>query len=439
MSNVLDLLDQTAFDVEQATGTSNQLQCFWVYNRAVDIDGLRRLHDHLQQGRLLARRIERSPLPIGRHRWVSSGGLSDIDIAASARPREAFRAWLDEQPPVPLDVQHGPGWHLAVLPFTDGGAGVSMVSSHCLIDGIALCEALANATCGRDDVFAWPAAASRRPWRALSEDMRQTARDTPDIGRAVVAAARLARHNHSQVDSGALSPAGPDESVTIPTDTFVVDADEWDARAHSLGGTSNALLSAFAARLAYRLGRVTEDGLATLTIPVNERGPGDTRAGAVTEIDISIDPAAATTDLREIRAAVKHALIRHREVLDERWALLPLVPLLPQRLLRRIGVVYGNTTRVVSSNLGVINPAANRADGTDADYFAMRVRYSGLTETMLQRAGGLLALVSGRLHGRVFVSAVAYQPGTSNNDLPRRLSSTLDEFSLTGTRLWCGS
>ena len=82
MGNVLDPRDQTMFDLGRATGATILVQCAWVYNRPIDIDGLRQFHDHLQRGRL-SRRIERSPLPFGRHRWVSPDGSSDIEIVAS--------------------------------------------------------------------------------------------------------------------------------------------------------------------------------------------------------------------------------------------------------------------------------------------------------------------------------------------------------------------
>ncbi|MDT5409582.1 MAG: hypothetical protein QOG14_1802, partial [Mycobacterium sp.] len=121
MSNVLDLVDQTVFLGERATGASSLGQCVWVYDRAIDIDALRQFHHHLQWGRL-SRRIERSPLPFGRHRWVSSSDPSDLEIGGTPRPREEFDAWLSEQAAIPLDAEHGPGWHLSVLPFTDGGA-----------------------------------------------------------------------------------------------------------------------------------------------------------------------------------------------------------------------------------------------------------------------------------------------------------------------------
>src|SRR6201997_2924970 len=215
MSNVLDLVDQTVFLGERATGATCLGQCVWVYDRAIDIDGLRQFHHHLERGRL-SRRIEQSPLPFGRHRWVSPSDPSDLEIVATPRPREEFDAWLNEQAATPVDAEHGPGWHLAVLPFTDGGTGVSLVFTHCLADGLGGCMAVVEAACGYDNAISWPAAGSRRRWRALREDPRQTARDTPAIGRAVVAAARLARHNRGSAKSATPRrlPAAADELIT---------------------------------------------------------------------------------------------------------------------------------------------------------------------------------------------------------------------------------
>jgi hypothetical protein len=441
MSNVLDLVDQTIFRVERAAGVTNLLQCVWVYNRPIGIDGLRQFHQHLQRGRL-SRRIERSPLPFGRHRWVSPSGQPELEIVATPRPREEFDAWLNEQANTPLDAEHGPGWHLAMLPFTDGGAGVSLVASHCLTDGVGLCEALADAACGYDRAINWPAPGSRPRGQALREDARQTVRDIPAIGRAVVAAARFVRRNGGSAGSATPPPAplaGADERITLPTATIFVDADEWDARAQSLGGTSNTLLAALAARLAQRMGRLTADGSVTLTMPINERTAGDSRANAITNVDITVDPAPATTDLRAIRAAIKQALIRSGEEPDERWTLLPLVPLVPERLGRRwVGAATNSATSVGASNVGVVNPAVNRPDGTDADHFAMKSLSSGVTKAMMHQLGGLLSLLSGRAHGRVFVSVLAYQSNlpNSNDDLQQRVSSVLSEFSLTATTGW---
>jgi hypothetical protein len=444
MSNVLDLYDQTYVSFERAAGVTCVLQCVWVYNRAIDIDGLRQFHHYLQQGRL-SRRVERSALPFGRHRWVSPSEQPDLEIA-TPRPREEFDAWLRDQANTPLDAEHGPGWHLAVLPFTDGGTGVSLVVSHCLVDGVGLCEALVDAASGRVEPTNWPAAGSRRWWQALREDARQTVGDIPGIGRAVVAAARFAQAHRGGAGAAAPASAEPlalsaraDDGVTLSTATIFLDADEWDARAHALGGTSNTLLAGLAARLAQRVGRVTADGFVTPSIPVNTRTAGDIRANAITNVDITVDPALAATDLREIRAATKQALIRHEGVPDERWPLLPLVPLLPQRITRQlVGVATGGTTNVVSSNLGAAAPAISRPDGTDADYFAMKSLYPGVTKAIMHRIGGALALLSGRVHGQVFVSVLAYQPdrANSNDQLWQDLSGALSDFSLAATTGW---
>ena len=331
-----------------------------------------------------------------------------------------------------------------MLPLSDGGAAVSLVVTHCLTDGVGLCEALADAASGRDDAIGWPPAASRRRWQALREDARQTARDIPDMGRAFIAAARLARRGRGDTVPVAPPPkkrpfTGSDEPVVLPTATVFIDADEWDARARSLGGTGSALLAGLAAYLGQAVGRVAADGSVNVGMPVNERTPGDTRANAVTNVDITVDPAPATTDLREIRAAIKQALVRHKDVPDERWALLPLIPLIPERVFRRlIGVATGGATAVVSSNLGSIDPAANRPDGSDADYFAMRSVYPGVSTETMHRTNGVLALLSGRAHGQVFISFLAYQPGRPNSDdhLRQAISKALRDFSLTATPGW---
>ena len=452
MSNVLDLTDQTLFLGERARETTNVLQCIWVYDRAVDIDALREFHHHLRRGRL-CRRIERSPLPFARHRWVSPPDQSELEIVAPGRPRSEIDAWCSEQAARRPDAERGAGWHLAMLPFAEGGAVISLVVTHCLTDGVGLCEALADAAAGRDTAINWPAAASRRRWRALREDARQTLRDTTDVGRAVVAAARLARRSRDSPESTveptrvpareptnrAAPPPGPETGITLPVTTIFIDAYDFDTRAHSLGGTSNALLVGLAAHLGRRVGRVAADGSVTVGMLVNERTPGDTRANAIANVDVMVDPVPVTTDLREIRSAIKQALARHQEEPDERWALLPLVPLIPKRVFKRmLGVATGSSTTVVSTNLGAIDPDVNRPDGTKADHFAMKSLYPGVTEATMHRTNGALVVASGRALGRVFISILAYELGrtNSNDELRELISGALRDFSLTATTGW---
>lgn len=437
VGTVVDLVDHTFFRIERAAEVTNVIQCAWVYDRPVAIDGLRRFHHHLQRGRL-ARRIERSPLPFGRPRWVSPWQQNQLEIAEERCPRADFDTWLARQADTPLDAEHGPGWHLAVVPFSDGGAGVSLVASHCLTDAVGLCEALADAAQGRDLPRRWPAAGSRPRPQALREDVWQTVRDVPAIGKAAAVAAQFAWRNRR--DGGQVAtPTGPSARITIPTATAFVDADQWDSRAGDLGGTSNTLLVAVAARMAQRMGRTTADGAVAVTMAVSQRAPGDTRANAITNVDFTVNPTHAATDLREIRTATKQALIRCAEQPEQRWRLLPLVPVIPERLGRRwVDAAATSAVSVGASNVGIIDPAVNRPDGTDADHFAMRSLTAHATTAMTDRSGGLLSVLSGRVRGTVFVSVVSYQrDGRNSNSFVNGLvSDVLSEFALSTTTGW---
>ncbi|AKS34223.1 hypothetical protein [Mycolicibacterium goodii] len=441
MDNVLDLVDHTIFSLERAAGTTSLIQGIWMYDRTIDLAALRQFHARLQRGRL-ARRIELSALPFGRHRWVTAETTTPLELGA-ARPRADFDAWLEEQAATPLDAERGPGWHLAVLPFTDGGAGISLVASHCVTDAVGLCQALADAVsgaaCGDGAGPTWPAAGTRGKLRGLGEDICRTLRDIPDIGRAAVAAARFVRRNSaasapSTRSATLLTPmsSAPRDPDTNPTVTVFVDAAEWESRAATLGGTSNTLLAAVAARLAQRIGRVADDGTATLTMPISQRRDGDTRANAITNVDITVTP--TTSDLRTIRAATKSALSRAQEQPDERWTLLPLVPLAPAGVRRQWADTATNSAASVgASNVGTIPAAVLRIDGFDADRFAMRSVVSGLTPQMRHRQGGLLSVLSGLAHGAVFLSVTGWQPGSlqSEDALRQCLSESLDDFALT--------
>ena len=308
---------------QRAVGRNEVIQVVWVYEHAIDFDGLRRFHHNLGYG-LLGRRIERSPLPFARHRWVSDRGPSDIDIAECARPRAELSDWADERSQLPIDPEWGPGWHLGVLPLTDGSTAVSLVISHYLIDGLGLVVAIADAVLGNTRDLGYPPPRSRTRLRAVVQDARQTAQDAPEVARALVAAAKLARRRrHDTARSPASRPVAlrggdGDDAVVVPGITIYIDLDDWDARAKALGGTSNTLVAGLAAKLGERMGRRRAgDGAVTLQLPMSDRAEGDTRAIAVSFARVSVDPTRVTTDLRDARAAIKQALTTLRETPDE--------------------------------------------------------------------------------------------------------------------------
>jgi hypothetical protein len=441
--NRLAFVDQAFFASHCAAGQKEVMQVVWVYEHPIDFDGLRRFHHNFSYG-LLGRRIERSPLPFARHRWVSDRGPSDIDIAECARPRAELSDWADERAQLPLDPEWGPGWHLGVLPLTDGSTAVSLVVSHYLLDGLGLVGALVDALLGNTRDLGYPPPRSRTRLRAVVQDARQTAQDAPEVARALVAAAKLVR---GRGHDGARSPASQpvalrggdgDDAVVLPGIAMWVYLDDWDARAKALGGASNTLVAGLAAKLGEHMGRRrARDGAVTLLLPISERAEGDTRAIAVSFARISVDPTRVTTDLRDVRAAIKQALSTPRETPEEQ-PLLSLTPFTPKRALKRaVEAELADPDRpVIYSNLGNMGTVVCHLDGTHAEYGVARATRQHVTRQWLERTGGQMNVLSlgAPSVNKIFITVNAYQPGAENTKpaLRELAAHTLAEFDLTG-------
>jgi hypothetical protein len=438
--NQLAFMDHGLFAQHRVVGRNNVIQCVWVYEHAIDLDGVRRFHHNLGCG-LLGRRIECSPLPFARHRWVLDRGPSDIDIDESARPRAELSDWADERAQLPIDPECGPGWHLGVVSLTDGSTAVSLVLSHYLLDGLGLVLALVDAIVGNTRNLGYPPPRSRTRLRAVIQDAGQTARNAPDVARALGVAAKLAlRQRRETAQSSAsqpvtLSGADGDEPIVVPGITICVDVTDWDARAKALGGTTNTLGAGVAAKFGELLGR-RRDGAVTLQLPMNERADGDTRANAMSFARISLDPTRLTTDLRDARSAIKQALRTLRETPNDALLLAWLVSFTPKRALRRMEdeIVADPDLPVFYSNLGDVGSVVNRLDGTPAEYATARVTGQRETRQRLERMGGQMTVQSLRLPDSIIISVNAYQPGAENTKsaLRRLAAQTLAEFDLTG-------
>jgi hypothetical protein len=427
----------------RAAGEEPVAQLVSVYEHAVDLDGLRRFHRNFDQG-LIGRRIERSPLPFGRHRWVQPDRPPpELDIADCARPRAELSDWADERARLPIDPEWGPGWHMGVLPLTDGSTAFSLVMSHCLVDGFGAFATIVDAVKGDARDFGYPAPRSRTRGRAIASDLRETLQGAPEVARALGPAAKLllrSRRDRARPATSrptAILGDGEDGDVVVPAIQIYVDLGDWDARAKTLGGTSQSLLVGFAAKLGERMGRRrTEDGAVPLLLPVSDRTPDDTRAIAASLISIRVDPTEVTKDLSPARLAIRQGLKTAREVHDETLQLLPLIPFVPKRAVKRgTNALFNFTDLPVScSSLGELDPAVGRVDGTDAEYVMLRGVNRRVTRQALEQRGGILTLIGGRLVGKMSISVVAYQPGGENSKshLRELAAHTLAEFDLTG-------
>ncbi|OFB40798.1 hypothetical protein BA059_08675 [Mycolicibacterium sp. (ex Dasyatis americana)] len=435
----LAYIDQASFLSLRALNRGPLMQYTWIYDRPVDLDGIHRFQRNLADG-LLGRRIERSPLPFGRHRWVASPTQADVEVSVRNCPRADVWAWADDRIRRPIDPEHGPAWHLGVQPFSDGGAAVSLVASHSVVDGQAMTMSVAEAVTGADRRLGYPGPGSRSRRQALAEDARAAFGSVPEIGRAAVAAVRVARAEREDLASSFktaadLPPAGDDIPVLAPTVAVFIDLEQWDDRARRLGGTSNSLFAGLAARLGQKLGRAGADGTVALSWPVSERTPADTRANALIAAKMRADPDAVTTDLGAVRSAMKSALAESEELSARLLAPLPLTPLTPKALVRRLeAMVVSVDSPIGCSNIGELDPAMNRPDGTDADLVSLRLLEPQITTRVLNRIGGYLSLVSGRVNGRIFISVGAWTVGAVNTKdaLRATVRAGLDDFGLSG-------
>jgi hypothetical protein len=432
-------MDQASFLGLRALGYGALVQFTWIYNRPVNFDGLRRFHSNLGYG-LMGRRVERSPLPFARDRWVHSRGPEDIDIAATPRPRAEVGAWTYERACLPIDPEWGPNFHIGVLPLDDGGTAITLVSSHTIVDGQGCLEAMADAANGRTRYLGYPRPRSRTRGRALLQDARQTVASVPELGRALAATVRLARDSRQDVASSFSSApprprdAADHQPLVVPFLSALVDVAEWDARAKSLGGNGYTLLAGFAARLGVRMGRVCDDGTVTLSVPISDRTENDTRGNALMFSVASVDPTHLSSDLSDVRLNLKQAIAELAENADKLLAPLPLTSMTPKWVARRAaGVGLGAAANPVGcSNLGDHDPAVNRPDGTEADLTFGRLVEPGVNERALERIGGQLFVVSGRLHGKIWISVNAYLVGRTNSQdaLRAAVADTFAEFDL---------
>lgn len=442
--------DQALFLSLRATGQESVAQFAWIYSHPVDVDRLRRFHANLGYG-LLGRRIERSALPFGRHHWVSAlGPSSPFAIATVSRPRSELTDWLDERAQVSVDPEFGPGWHLSATPFDDGSTGVTLVASHCLVDGMGLMQTVIDAINDTPKDLGLPSPHSRTRWRALRSDLRETLRSSPETAKAIGVGVRLglrrwrdARRDRRASATGVSTQvvkatSGSRREVIAPGVVAQVDIAAWDRRAEELKGNSHSLVAGFAARLAERYGRTrTSDGAVTLQIPVNERAAGDFRANAVTLGYASLAPAAVTTDLTEARGVLRGVLKSIREVPDETLQTLPLIPFVPKRAVvgaASLAMGLAADLPVSVSNLGDLDSAVLRIDGTDAEALIARGVDGRVTEDLLEQRHGYLTVICTRVAGKVILPVIGYRPGGENTKAGLRalVADTLEEFGLSG-------
>lgn len=438
MTATLDYMDQASFLGLRALGHGPVNQFVWIYRRPADLAALRRFHAGLGRG-LLGRRVETSPLPFGRHRWVRAE-TPEWELYADELSPDRIGDWLDAQSSLPLDPEHGPGWRLLARRLSGGGTVVVLLVSHTVADGLGTCEAVAHAVAGTGRTPLYSAPGSRPRWRAIRRDAARTLISLPEAGRAAAAALALSRTArdasagpgppfHAVGNPAAAFPAAV--PVVVPSALLTAPADLWRRRARELHGSTTALVAALAALVGDALGRSAADGTVRLVLPVSLRQPGDLRGNALSSITVGADPRTVTRDLSPLRTAIAVELTRLSEQGNALAAPIALAPFIPRRLARRLEGMAIGEGHVGCSHLGVLPAAANRPDGTDTD--AMFVRsLEALTRDDLGRLGGTARVASLVAGGQMQVSIAGWHNGEveSRTALAERVAAAAAELGL---------
>jgi hypothetical protein len=430
-------MDQGSFVGLRALGRGPALHLTWFYPHAIDEAAVREFSERLARG-LLGRLLQRSPLPWGRHRWVANPVPGPVTWFRDPLPNECLPKLRNVLLDLPVDPERGPGWRLAVQALEGGGCALTMLVSHTIADMQAASQAIADAVAGRRLDRGFPAPSWRWSPVMLARDSVESLRALPGVWHALVALVRRSgkgRAGLSPSSSRARNSRGQLEpAADVPLVQVVMDAGTCQQRASDLGVASNTLIMAFAARLAFRMGRVDASGRVKLVLPVSDRHSGDRRGNALRSITVMADPDACRNHpralQRDIRAALA-SLIRYGDDVSPLFPLIPYVPLWLARHLERAAL--GADLPVGCSLVGELPLDMNRPCG-EALLLQMSLleRY---TASELERLGGVLFILCYRVGERLFFTVSGYVPDrvTTRAELAPFVRDALADMGLCGT------
>jgi hypothetical protein len=448
MSHYLTFVDQLAFELFRLTRRNQLMQCLWIYDREVDLEGLNRVCQRLCD-LPCNRLIEPSPLPFGRPRWVREGRPASVQTSDDVLPRSSLLSWANRHALTPLDPVTGPAWHVALQRFSDGSSAVSIVGSHLLYDAVGTLGWIHEAIAGNDLRPDLDPKQARHPVAAGIVDGWQALLDLPAALMALFQLTRLgvgrlgsawgSRPSMHHPSRECPTATDGDQTVSLPSAAVFIDAALWDERARSLRGHTYSLLAALAARVAGHMERRRpSDGSVSLLVPINQRrGLDDDRALAITFCKIIVDPLRATQDLKDIGPSLNAAVQAAKDRPDPILKLFPLVPWMRRAAtaaLVDLVFAYSDDVPVSCSNLGTLPARVGYVDGTPCRAMLARAVDTNVTLRDLRRSHGHLVVVASRFNDKVCVSVEAYRLDTDNSAEQLRdvLQRTLVEFGLEG-------
>ncbi|WP_149360647.1 hypothetical protein [Lolliginicoccus suaedae] len=434
-------LDCAAYRVEAATGRRVASQAVWKYDRPVDHDALARFHRRLGQGPL-ARRIAPASIPAAGDRWIKEPANPPIEHAPAPLPDHTIEDWIRDRSHDPVSGT-GPTWRMAVADLESGGAIVSVLASHSIVDGQAFTYALLAAA--SDAALEVPAGEAAPRAASVLADARSVLAAAPATLRTLaslpsaLAASKPAHRPRPRTTEVAAEAADVIARLTTASGEFrfpgvslPVASHDWTTRATELGGTPNSLFMAIAADIAARLGRIADDGSVQLAIPVSERKPGDDRANAITGVTISLDPLAAREGLGPVRTLTKNKLSEAKGKPHPLEPLIPIITALPRPAVRALAgtILNGDYLSVGCSNVGVAPEQLLSIDGTPATHMMMTFVLQGYRPEQILGTGGRLNIGMLEAAGVIRLRVYGFDPRVPLDD------EGLRELGADAVRSW---
>lgn len=436
--NVLCYMDQASFVGLRALGRQPVLSLTWFYPQPIDNAAVAQFNEELAKG-LLGRLLQRSPLPWGRHRWVSSPMPAPVAWFHDPLTIERLPELRTKLAELTIDPEHGPGWRLAVQQLDGGGAALSILVSHTIADGQAVVQAIAAAVNGQPLEHGFPAPSWRWSPMRLAHDSMDSLRALPDVWHALKVLTFRGRPEASTIRHTSTEPLKNDQSTSaavtsVPLIQIIMDTARCEERASVLKVKRNTLISALAVQLALRMGRLDATGRVNLVLPVSDRQPGERRGNALSSVTVKTDPVTCRSNPQQLQTEIRAALTQLDKDGDGVSDVIPLVPYVPLWLARNMEqLAIRADLSVGCSLLGDLPPELSGPCGK-----AALLQFSILetfTAEALTRLGGQLFLLGYSLGGQTLVTVCGYTPGriTTRAQLMPLAQEALADIGLDGT------
>lgn len=435
--NLLAPIDQASFLGWSALGRAPLIQVIWIFEREVEATDIGHFAQRLNHT-LLGRCVRRSLVPFGRHRWVRSRDSWGAPGNETPLSKKQLIAWADKATTTAINPEQGQGWKLASTSMSDGGAAIVLTASHCLVDGLAMLQAIGDAVLDIRRIDHLPSSYTGFSPGLLLEDIIVAIRSIAGIPRALKAGFRILTSEKTGADQKrAQIPILPEQRrdrsyIDVPFLCIAIPESDWKKQCRQLSASSRALQAAIAGRLAMKIGRIDQCGRVSIVMPVSTRSEDDTRANAVHSFRFNYTPLEARHNLRKLSQDIKQQFRILRGELETREAVLELTPYIPSAAVRWIeSSIHGCASTVTVSSLGKLDECVRRPLKDAARSITIRL-LEPLTNHDLSRVGGTMYCLSWSTGGHLYLSFRVWQPGVveTQEDLVCMMGDVAHEFAL---------